>query len=124
MTTAAREIPLLLGAAEGSLGRQGAPDLPVHRRGAQRDPGWAAFARYDDDRAGHRPRGCRRSMSVYHSTLVATNLPFRRWGDFLPSGTQAVAIAGRLIDRATILRISGKPFRNPQDIHGAPLEDE
>ena len=57
-------------------------------------------------------------MSVYHSTLVATNLPFRRWGDFLPSGTQAVVIAGRLIDRATILRFSGKPFRNPQDIHG------
>lgn len=61
---------------------------------------------------------------LLHSTLVVTNLPFRRWGEFLPSATQAVAIADRLIDRATILRFSGKPFRIPRDIHGAPLEDE
>jgi DNA replication protein DnaC len=61
---------------------------------------------------------------LLHSTLVATNLPFRRWGEFLPSSTQAVAIADRLIDRATILRFSGKPCRQPRDIYGAPLEDE
>lgn len=61
---------------------------------------------------------------LLNSTLVVTNLPFRRWGEFLPSATQAVAIADRLIDRATILRFSGKSGRNPRDIHGAPLDDE
>jgi DNA replication protein DnaC len=61
---------------------------------------------------------------LLNSTLVTTNFPFRRWGEFLPSATQAVAIADRLIDRATILRFTGKPSRKPQEIHGAPLEDE
>ena len=58
------------------------------------------------------------------STVVVTNLPFRQWGEFLPSSAQAVAIIDRLIDQATILRFSGKPFREPRDIHGAPLEGE
>ena len=61
---------------------------------------------------------------LLNSTLVVTSLPFRRWGEFMPSATQAVAIADRLIDRATILRFTGKSFRNPRDIHGAPLDDE
>jgi DNA replication protein DnaC len=64
------------------------------------------------------------SRHLERSTLVVTNLPFRRWGEFLPSPAQAVAIADRLIDQATILRFSGKPFRNPRDIFGAPLGDE
>jgi DNA replication protein DnaC len=58
------------------------------------------------------------------STIVVTNLPFKQWGEFLPSPAQAVAIADRLIDNATILRFGGKPFRNPRDIHGAPLDGE
>ena len=58
------------------------------------------------------------------STVVVTNLPFKRWGEFLPSPAQAVAIADRLIDQATILRFTGKRFRNPREIFGAPLEDE
>jgi DNA replication protein DnaC len=58
------------------------------------------------------------------STVVVTNLPFKQWGEFLPSPAQAVAIADRLIDNATILRFSGKPFRVPRDIHGAPLDGE
>lgn len=58
------------------------------------------------------------------STIVVTNLPFRRWEEFLPSPAQAVAIADRLIDQATILRFSGKPMRDPRDVHGAPLDDE
>lgn len=62
----------------------------------------------------------------YHqrSTVVVTNLPFRRWGEFLSSPEQAVAIADRLIDGATILRFGGPPFRKPRDIHGAPLDGE
>lgn len=58
------------------------------------------------------------------STLVVTNLPFKKWGEFLPSLAQAVAIADRLVDEATILRFSGKPWRRPRDIHGAPLDEE
>jgi hypothetical protein len=58
------------------------------------------------------------------STLVVTNLPFTQWGEFLPSPAQAVAIADRLVDNATILRFTGKPYRQPRAIHGAPLEDE
>lgn len=58
------------------------------------------------------------------SMIVVTNLPFRHWGEFLPSPAQAVAIADRLIDGATILRFTGKSFRGPRDIHGAPLDGE
>jgi DNA replication protein DnaC len=58
------------------------------------------------------------------STIVVTNLPFKQWGEFLPSPAQAVAIADRLVDDATILRFGGKPYRQPRDIHGAPLDDE
>jgi DNA replication protein DnaC len=61
---------------------------------------------------------------LQRSTIVITNLSFKRWGEFLPSPAQAVAIAERLIDQATILRFSGKPFRTPRDIYGAPLDDE
>ncbi len=81
---------------------------------------------------GH--EACKRGFSVYsmvvcarhrqRSTVVVTNLSFKRWGEFMPSPAQAVAIADRLIDQATILRFSGKPFRTPRDIFGAPLEDE
>lgn len=58
------------------------------------------------------------------STIVVTNLPFKRWGEFLASPEQAVAIADRLIDGATVLRFSGPSFRKPRDIHGAPLDSE
>ncbi len=58
------------------------------------------------------------------STLVVSNLPFKQWAEFLPSPAQAVAIADRLVDDATILRFSGKPYRQPRDVHGAPLDNE
>lgn len=58
------------------------------------------------------------------STVVVTNLPFKHWGEFLPSPAQAVAIADRLIDDATILRFSGKPYRQPRDVYGAPLDTD
>lgn len=63
---------------------------------------------------------CARSRQ--RSTIVVTNLPFKQWGEFLPSPAQAVAIADRLIDDATILRFSGTPCRQPRDVHGAPLD--
>ncbi len=58
------------------------------------------------------------------STLVVSNLPFKQWAEFLPSPAQAVAIADRLVDDATILRFTGKPYRQPREVHGAPLDDE
>jgi len=58
------------------------------------------------------------------STIVISNLPFKKWAELMPSEPQAVAIVDRLIDDASILRFSGKPFRNPRDIQGAPLPDE
>lgn len=58
------------------------------------------------------------------SIVLATNLPFKQWGQFLPAPAQAVAIADRLVDDATILRFTGKPFRQPREIHGAPLDGE
>ena len=58
------------------------------------------------------------------STIVVSNLPFKHWGEFLPSPAQAVAIADRLVDDATILRFTGKPYRQPREVHGAPLDNE
>lgn len=58
------------------------------------------------------------------STVVVTNLPFKQWGEFLPSPAQAVAIADRLVDDATILRFSGQPYRQPRDVYGAPLDKD
>jgi DNA replication protein DnaC len=58
------------------------------------------------------------------STVVVSNLPFKQWAEFLPSPAQAVAIADRLVDDATILRFTGKPYRQPRDVHGAPLDGE
>jgi len=56
--------------------------------------------------------------------LLAANTGFKHWQKFFPSEAQSVATVDRLIDRATILRFSGKSFRKPQDIHGADDADE
>jgi DNA replication protein DnaC len=58
------------------------------------------------------------------ATIVVSNLPFRQWGEFLPSPALAVAIAERLVHDATILRFTGKSFRLPREILGAPLDGE
>lgn len=50
--------------------------------------------------------------------LLAANTGFKRWASFFPNEAQAVATVDRLIDRATILRFSGKSFRRPQDLLG------
>lgn len=42
----------------------------------------------------------------------------------MPSEPQAVAIVDRLVDDATILRFSGRPFRTPRDVQGATLDGE
>jgi DNA replication protein DnaC len=68
-----------------------------------------------------------RVISARHrtrSTIVISNLPFKAWSELLPSEPQAVAIVDRLVDDATILRFSGKPFRTPREVHGAPIPGE
>jgi hypothetical protein len=56
---------------------------------------------------------------------TATSTPsFKQWGESLPAPAEAVAIADRLVDDATILRFSGTPYRQPRDVHGAPLDSE
>lgn len=57
------------------------------------------------------------------SILLAANTGFKHWKGFFPSEAQAVATVDRLIDQATILRFSGKGFREPKEIFGAESED-
>ncbi|MBM3789823.1 MAG: hypothetical protein FJW35_05670 [Acidobacteria bacterium] len=56
-------------------------------------------------------------------SLFTANVGFARWSSFFPSDSQAVPTVDRLLDRATILRFTGKSFRQPDEIHGAPLEE-
>jgi DNA replication protein DnaC len=58
------------------------------------------------------------------STIIAANTGFKKWKDFFPSEAECVATVDRLIDKATILRFGGKPWRKPESTHGAPLPDE
>ena len=68
-----------------------------------------------------------RLVSARHekaSTVIVANTGFRSWGRFFPSKAHAVATVDRLVDRATILRFTGKSFRKPKDVHGGELEDD
>jgi hypothetical protein len=38
--------------------------------------------------------------------------------------TRESQVADHLVDDATILRFSSKPYSHPRDVHGAPLENE
>lgn len=55
--------------------------------------------------------------------MITANTGFSNWASSFPSEAHAVATVDRLIDRATILRFTGKSFREPHDIHGAPLDE-
>ena len=67
-----------------------------------------------------------RVISARHDTgsiITTANTGFSKWASFFPSEAQAVATVDRLLDRATILRFTGKSFRQPHDIQGAPLDE-
>lgn len=67
-----------------------------------------------------------RVVSARHrqgSIVLTANTGFANWKTLFPSEATAVATADRLVDAATILRFTGKSFRKPRDISGAPLED-
>ena len=59
-----------------------------------------------------------------HGAIVITaNTGFSKWKNLFPSEETAVATVDRLVDRATILRFTGKTMRDPLLISGAPLDD-
>ena len=67
-----------------------------------------------------------RVVSARHrqgSIVLTANTGFANWKNLFPSESIAVATADRLVDCATILRFTGKSFRKPREIIGAPLED-
>jgi DNA replication protein DnaC len=67
-----------------------------------------------------------RVISARHRTgsiMTTANTSPTKWGTFFPSEADAVATVDRLLDRATILRFTGKSCREPKDVHGAPLDD-
>ena len=68
-----------------------------------------------------------RLVSARHrqgSIVLTANTGFSKWRSLFPSEATAVATVDRLVDGATILRFTGKSFRQPQNIVGAPLEDD
>ena len=56
--------------------------------------------------------------------LLAANVGFKKWVKLFPGEASAVATVDRLVDDATILRFTGKSYRKPREIVGAPLEEE
>jgi DNA replication protein DnaC len=57
------------------------------------------------------------------SIVITANTGFSKWKTLFPSEETAVATVDRLIDRATILRFTGKGMRDPLVVTGAPLDD-
>jgi len=67
-----------------------------------------------------------RIVSARHrrgAIVLTGNRGFTQWKALFPSESTALATADRLIDGATILRFTGKSFRHPREIVGAPLDD-
>jgi DNA replication protein DnaC len=57
------------------------------------------------------------------SIVITANTGFSKWKSLFPSEETAVATVDRLVDRATILRFTGKSLRDPLVISGAPLDE-
>ena len=67
-----------------------------------------------------------RLVSARHQTgsiVLTANRGFSAWKKLFPTATAAAATADRLVDGATILRFSGKSFRQPREVIGAPLHE-
>jgi DNA replication protein DnaC len=67
-----------------------------------------------------------RVVAARHRTgtiILTANSGFRKWVNLFPSESLAVATVDRLVDRATILRFTGKSCRDPHEVSGAPLDD-
>ena len=46
-----------------------------------------------------------------NSTIITTNMPFSKWGDFFGSATLANAVLDRLLHHSTIISIKGPSYR-------------
>ena len=57
------------------------------------------------------------------SIVLTANTGFASWKHLFPSESSAIATVDRLVDQATILRFTGKSFRDPKEVVGAPLDD-
>ncbi len=67
-----------------------------------------------------------RLVSARHkqgSIIITANTGFSDWKRLFPNEATAVATVDRLVDGATILRFSGKSWRQPEHVSGAPLEE-
>jgi DNA replication protein DnaC len=82
------------------------------------------YASFSVDQSGHLFRVVSARHEIRASMVLAANTGFSHWRRFFPSEAQSVATVDRLIDRATILRFSGKPCRAPKEIHGADPDAE
>ena len=63
-----------------------------------------------------------RFVSARHghgSIILTANTGFSQWKNLFPSEPQTIATVDRLVDRATILRFTGKTKRSPLGISGA-----
>lgn len=58
------------------------------------------------------------------ATVLTANTGFSKWKSFFPSETHAAAAVDRLVDDATILRFTGRSFRQPREIVGAELDSD
>jgi DNA replication protein DnaC len=58
------------------------------------------------------------------SIVLAANTGFSKWKKLFPTEATANSAVDRLVDRASILRFTGKSFRAPKETSGAPLDDE
>lgn len=58
------------------------------------------------------------------SIVITANCGFAKWKRFFPSEAHAVATVDRLVDRASILRFTGKTSRGPKEVIGAPLDGD
>lgn len=81
------------------------------------------YAPFDTKATNHLFRVVAARHEAKASLLLAANTGFKNWKTFFPSEAQAVATVDRLIDRATILRFTGKSFRKPQDVLGAETDE-
>jgi DNA replication protein DnaC len=81
------------------------------------------YAPFDTKATNHLFRVVAARHEARAPLLLAANTGFKNWKTFFPSEAQAVATVDRLIDRATILRFTGKSFRKPQDVLGAETDE-
>lgn len=58
------------------------------------------------------------------SIILTAHTGIQHWQKFFPSASAAVATVDRIVDQATILRFTGKSYRQPKHVSGAPLDDD